>query len=42
MHPAQRVSLVLVSFKALGMETQRSRNVCSALTDYEPDVGLTV
>jgi hypothetical protein len=31
---------VLVFFQALGMEIQRYRKVCCALTDYEPVAGL--
>jgi hypothetical protein len=41
MRPAQPTeSLVLFFFHALGMEIQRYRNVCRALTVYEPVAGL--
>jgi hypothetical protein len=34
--------LVLVLFQALGMEIQRYRSVCCAVTEYEPVADLIV
>lgn len=36
------MSLVPLLFQASGTETHSYRNVCSALTDYEPVAGLNV